>query len=245
MKRYPHCDVDALEEMLRSAPPSRKRGLVTESVFSMDGDLAPLDKIAALAKKYDCLFMVDEAHALGVLGENGKGGAEHFGIEGKIDIQMGTLSKAIGTMGAYVCGSKDMTSFLLNKARSFIYTTAMPPAVACAAREGLSLIENEPQRRRKLWENTDFFREGLKEAGFDTLNSRTPIIPLAIGDASRAFEFSQKLFKRGIFVPAIRPPTVPVNTARLRISLTAAHQRKHLEETLEQIKSIGGDLCLI
>ncbi|MBI5415612.1 MAG: 8-amino-7-oxononanoate synthase, partial [Candidatus Omnitrophica bacterium] len=244
-KRYPHNDMEALEEMLRSATGFRRRGIITDSVFSMDGDIAPLDRIVALAHKYDCLVMIDEAHALGVLGQNGRGAAEHFGVEDKIDIQMGTLSKAAGSFGAYCCGPKALTDFLVNKARSFIYTTAMPPAVAAAAKKAVEIIRDEPALRQKLWANTDYFRKAVVAMGFNTLSSQTPIIPIVVGEPAVAVEFSRRLWEEGIFVSAIRPPTVPAQTARLRLTVMAAHTREDLDYTLEKLRMVGRHLDLI
>ncbi len=244
-RRYAHRDMRALEEMLKASGPCRKRGIVTDSVFSMDGDIAPLDEIVALARRYNCLVMIDEAHALGVMGENGRGLAEHFGVESEIDIQMGTLSKAAGSFGAYCCGSKDLTAFLVNKARSFVYTTAMPPSVAAASLRAVEIIETEPDRRARLWENTRAMHRGLKEMGFNTMDSQTPVIPVVLGDASMAVEFSKRLLDAGIFITAIRPPTVPVNTARLRLTVMATHTQSDIDWALGQFQRIGKELCLI
>ena len=208
-KRYPHKDMTALEEMLKAATGFRKRAIITDSIFSMDGDIAPLPDIVRLAQKYDCLVMVDEAHALGVLGPHGKGAVEHFGLEGKIDtcaaqyfnaprstnlphyrekisIQMGTLSKAVGSFGAYCCGSQELIDYLINKARSFIYTTGLPPSVAAASVAGLKIIETEIWRREKLWANTRFLTAEFKRDGFDTLTTQTPIIPIVVKEADVA-----------------------------------------------------------
>ncbi len=244
-KRYNHADTESLEAMLKTAVVSGKRLIVTDSVFSMDGDLAPLPEIVALAQKYNALFMVDEAHGLGVLGKNGKGAVEHFGLEGKIDIQMGTFSKAAGSFGAYCCGSRALVDFLINKARSFIYTTGLPPAIAAASLAGIEIIESQPQRRQNLWENTHFVLKGLKDFGFDIFKSQTPIIPILVKDAALSLRFSQMLFESGIFVSAIRPPTVPANTARLRVTLMATHTQEDLENLLKHVGRIGKELCLI
>ena len=211
----------------------------------MDGDIAPLDEIVALARRYNCLVMIDEAHALGVMGENGRGLAEHFGVESEIDIQMGTLSKAAGSFGAYCCGSKDLTAFLVNKARSFVYTTAMPPSVAAASLRAVEIIETEPDRRARLWENTRAMHRGLKEMGFNTMDSQTPVIPVVLGDASMAVEFSKRLLDAGIFITAVRPPTVPINTARLRLTVMATHTQSDIDWALGQFQRIGKELCLI
>jgi len=244
-KRYPHCNMEALHDMLSESQGYKKRVIITDSVFSMDGDIAPLEKIVDLAQKYDCLVMVDEAHAFGVLGQYGRGAAEHFGLESKIDIQMGTLSKAAGSFGAYCCGSKELISYLVNSARSFIYTTGMPPSVAAASYQAVDIIENDSELRQRLWKNRDFMINELKNLGFDTLDSQTPIIPILIGDSSLTVEFSNKLFDRGIFVSAIRPPTVPQNTSRLRVTVMATHQMNDLNFAIDCFKKIGREFCLI
>jgi glycine C-acetyltransferase len=244
-RRYAHLDMKALEEMLKAVGNFRKRGIITDSVFSMDGDIAPLDKIVALARKYDCLVMIDEAHALGVMGKNGKGLAEHFGVEKEIDIQMGTLSKAAGSFGAYCCGSHSLISFLVNKARTFVYSTAMPPSVAAASLKAIEIMQTESWRREQLWKNTQAMHQNLKGAGFDIMASQTPIIPILVRDPKLAVEFSGRLLKENIFMGAIRPPTVPLSTARLRLSIMATHTPEDLERVMDQCKKIGKDLCLI
>jgi len=245
-KRYPHCDAEALEEMLKKchsegAPKGRPKNLsliVTDTVFSMDGDIAPLPKIVALAKRYDCMLMVDEAHATGVLGENGRGAVELFGLEcdfadsgGKF-IQMGTLSKALGGFGAYAAGSKALIDYFINVSRPFIYTTALPASCMAAAIAAIDIIENQPELRKQLSDNIKFFRDGLNEIG------STPIIPVLIGDSRKAVEISNRLLEEGIFIQAIRPPTVPAGKARLRITIMATHTKKDLQEALEKIKKI-------
>jgi len=244
-KRYPHKDVVALEKMLKESKDFLKKVIITDSVFSMDGDIAPLDQIVSLAKKYKCSVMVDEAHAFGVLGAKGTGAVEYFGLEKDIDIQMGTLSKAVGSFGAYCCGSKDLISFIINKARSFIYTTGMPPSTAAASSCAIDIIQQEPERRSRLWKNTRYIREGLQAMGFDAMDSETPIIPILIGDNKKTLEFSKKLFEQGIFVSAIRPPTIPRDTARLRLTVMSTHQEDDLDFVIEQFKDIGKELCLI
>lgn len=244
-KRYPHLDTAALEEMLKSIPAKGKRLIVTDSVFSMDGDVAPLPKIVALAKKYNSMVMVDEAHAVGVFGKRGRGLAEHLGVEQDIDIIVGTLSKAAGSFGAYCSGSKKLIEYLINSARSFIYTTAMPPSTAAASIRALEIIQEDVNLRKKLWNNTKYLHGELKKLGFDTMNAQTPIIPILVKDSKLALDFSQKLFERGILISAIRPPTVPVNTARLRLTVTSAHTKEHLDQLIEQLQTIGKELCLI
>ena len=245
LKRYPHKNMDALENMIKESQGYKRRVIITDSVFSMDGDIAPLHDIVELARRYDCLVMVDEAHAFGVLGREGKGAVEHFSLEEKIDIQMGTLSKAVGVFGAYCCGSKLMKSFLVNHARSFIYTTGMPPFVAAAAFKAIEIIEKEPSLRQRLWDNTEYVMKELKRIGFNTMDSETPIIPLLVRAPETAVEFSKRLFKEGIFVQAIRPPTVPNNTARLRLTIIATHTREDLDSLLYNLEKIGKELCLI
>ncbi len=244
-RRYPHKDVSSLDAMLKKSNKSKKRLIVTDAVFSMDGDIAPLPDLVGLAKKYDCLLMLDEAHATGVLGENGRGAVEHFGLDGKFDfIQMGTLGKALGSFGAYVAGRKDLIDYLINKSRPFIYTTALPPSVIAAATAALKVLDNSgSQLRKNLWEKVKFFRLSLNDMGFNTMESQTQIIPVLIGDNNQAVEFSRRLFEEGIFIQAIRPPTVP--RPRLRISIMATHTRQDLERSLTALGKIGKDLGVI
>ncbi len=244
-KRYPHKDMGILEDWLQRAKDFRKRAIITDSVFSMDGDIAPLKEIVAIAKKYKAMVMVDDAHGFGILGKTGKGAVEHFDLMGKIDVQMGTLSKAAGSFGAYCCGSRKLIEFLINRARSFIYTTGMPPAVAAASLAAVEIIEQEPERRARLWGHARKMLNGLKKMGFDTLQSETPIIPVLVKDSISALEFSRKLFEAGIFVQAIRPPTVPVHTARLRVTVMATHTTEDIDFVLQQFQGIGKSLCLI
>ena len=244
-KRYAHKDMDALEDILKNTGKYRRKLIVTDSVFSMDGDLAPLQEIVSLSNKYDALVMVDEAHAFGVLGENGSGLVEQLGLHGQIDIQMGTFSKAAGTYGAYCCGSKAMIDLLVNRARSFIYTTGLPPSVAAASLEAVRIIESDRTLRQKLAQQAQYLREGLKQLGFDTMASQTPIIPVLLKDAAIAMEFSRRLLECGIFVQAIRPPTVPVNSSRLRITVMATHVKEDIEYLLELMQKIGRDLAVI
>ncbi|HQO57792.1 MAG TPA: 8-amino-7-oxononanoate synthase [Candidatus Omnitrophota bacterium] len=245
-RRYPHCDTAALEHLLREAGGQyRTIVIITESVFSMDGDLAPLDRIARLAKEHGAVVMVDEAHAAGVFGAGGRGAVDHFGCGGDIALQMGTLSKAFGSAGAYVCGPALTMDYIINRARSFIYTTALPPSVAAASLKALEIIESEPGRREALWRNARQVRDELRDAGFNTLRSQSPIIPVVIGDEKRAAAFSEKLFEQGLWVAAIRPPTVPANTARLRVTVTAGHTPEDVTCLLTRMKTIGKELCLI
>jgi 8-amino-7-oxononanoate synthase len=231
--RYPHKDMNALDEMLGKATGARRKLIVTDTVFSMDGDLAPLEDIVRLAKQHDAWLMVDEAHAFGVLGPTGAGLVEALGLEADVPLQMGTLSKAAGAYGAYCAGDALLKEYLLNSARSFIFTTAIPPAVAAAGRAALNIMKSEPQRRVRVLELACRMRDGLKKLGFDTLESATPIIPVMVRKASVASEMSQKLLAQGIFVSAIRPPTVPAHTARLRVTVSAAHTDEDIQRCLE------------
>lgn len=243
-KRYPHNDMDALEELAKTSN-ARRKWIITDTVFSMDGDLAPLDRIVEIARCYGCYIMVDDAHGFGVFGKNGTGAAEHFGLNDAIHVHMGTLSKAAGSFGAYCCGSKSLIELLVNKARSFIYTTGMPPAVAAASRKAIEIIRDEPKRREQLWKNTRWMTEELRSAGFDVMATCSPIIPILVKDARLAVEFSRELFVNQIFVAAIRPPTVPVNEARLRLTVTAAHTQQDMALTLEHIIKAGKKFSLI
>jgi 8-amino-7-oxononanoate synthase len=234
--RYPHVDMQALQEILENLPATRHKLIVTDTIFSMDGDRAPLREIVDLARRYGVMIMVDEAHAFGVLGAHGGGLVEELGLDKKIDIQMGTLSKAAGCFGAYVCGTKVLRDYLINKSRSFIYTTAMPPMLAQAARAALQIIRQENQLRFKVQDSADYLRTKLQTMGFDTMNSSTPIIPILIKDPLQAKAMSRRLLEQGIFVQAIRPPTVPTGKARLRLTVMAPHTQDDLDQLLNAVK---------
>jgi 8-amino-7-oxononanoate synthase len=236
--RYAHADMQALQEILKNLPAGQRRLIVTDTVFSMDGDRAPLKDIVSLARRYEAMVMVDEAHALGVLGKHGSGLVEELGLEGQVDIQMGTLSKAAGSFGAYACGTKLLRDYLINRSRSFIYTTALPPALAQASRVALRIILEGSPMRRHLQEKADYLRAALKAMGFDTMGSTTPIIPILVKGASQAKDMSERLLDRGIFVQAIRPPTVPIGTARLRLTVTATHTQDDLERLIKALGSL-------
>ncbi len=236
--RYPHGDMQALQDTLKDIPTSTRKLIVTDSIFSMDGDRAPLKDIVRLAHRYEAMVMVDEAHAFGVLGALGGGLVEELGLGAEIDIQMGTLSKAAGCMGAYVCATKTLRAYLINKSRSFIYTTAIPPALAQAARVALLIIQEGGHLRRRLQENADYLRGQLQKMGYDTMNSSTPIIPVQVKDSAQAVAMSQRLLERGILGQAIRPPTVPVGKARIRLTVMATHTREDLDSLLNAMKRI-------
>ncbi|MEK6567430.1 MAG: 8-amino-7-oxononanoate synthase [Candidatus Omnitrophota bacterium] len=239
LARYPHKDTHSLEELLKKNSGYKNKLIISDSVFSMDGDIAPLPELSRLAEKYDCLLMVDEAHSTGVLGKSGRGILEHFGLKAnKRIIQMGTLSKAMGGLGGFVCGSRDLIDYLVNRSRSFIFTTALPAANCASALEAIRIIEKDRPRIQRLKENADFLRDGLRSLGFDTLNSQTPIIPILTQDPRRTMELSQKLFEKGIFVQGIRPPAVPDNLCRLRVTAMATHTKKDLEFALSVFKEI-------
>lgn len=236
VKRYPNRDIDALERLLKASTAKRKL-IVTDSVFSMDGTVAPLPGIAGLLERYGAFLVIDDAHATGVLGESGRGSLEHFGIKGHPSIiQMGTLGKALGSFGAFVVATQEIIDLLISRSRPFIYTTALPPSVCAAATKAIDIIEKDQGLVKKLWENTSSMAGGLKEAGFDTMGSQTPIIPVKVGDNHRTMEASKKLLEAGVFVQGIRPPTVPEGTSRLRVTVTAAHTADDVQTGLKALR---------
>ncbi len=230
---YRHRDIEHAEVILKKAHSARRRLIVTDGVFSMDGDLAPLKELAFLADKYNGLLMADDAHATGVFGAAGTGTAEHFGVAGRVPIQMGTLGKAFGSFGAYIAGARDLIEYLVNKSRSFIYSTALPPAVCAASLAALDIIEREPGLREKLWKNRERYVKGLKAFGIDTGASQSPIVPLMLQDQTNAVEAGKKLAEYGIYAPAMRPPTVPQGTARIRTTVMATHSFEQIDRALE------------
>ncbi|TCO72269.1 8-amino-7-oxononanoate synthase [Marinisporobacter balticus] len=242
--RYRHCDMDDLERKINMYK-GKVNLIVTDGVFSMDGDVAPLDHIVKLAKKYDMFTMVDDAHGVGVLGEKGSGTCSYFGVNKDIDMQIGTLSKAIASIGGYVAGKKEMIDYMKNVSRSFIFSTALPPASIAVSLKAIEIIEKDKDRRQKLIELSNWFKGELKAMGFHITDTITPIIPAIIGDAKKATLFSESLLEEGIYVPAIRPPTVQKGTARLRISLMATHRSKDLEYVLKVMQFHGKRLKII
>lgn len=242
---YPHKNIGALEKLLQQASGWRRLLIVTDGVFSMDGDLAPLPGLVELSEKYHALLMVDDAHATGVLGDRGAGSANHFGLEGKIPIQMGTLSKAIGSAGGYVAGSRDLIDYLRNKARSFIFSTALPPSVIAAALAALGVMQKDPQLRQKLHFNARYLRSRLKQMGFTILAEESPVIPVLIGDANKTVQMAQQLLVLGVFAPGIRPPTVPPGTSRVRATVMATHTRDDLDQALAGFGEAGQILGII
>jgi 8-amino-7-oxononanoate synthase len=236
---FPHADALTLEEMLVDDNTARRRMIVTDGVFSMDGDLAPIPELVRLASEYDCFLMIDEAHATGVIGPGGKGTAAHFGVEGSVEVQMGTLSKALGSYGAFVVGSRELIDLLINRARSFIFTTALPPASAGAALEALRIVEGKPERLERLWRNAANLKQGLASAGFDLGLSETFIIPVIVGDAVECVRMADALLDEGVFAQAIRPPTVPEGASRLRTVPTSEHTDGDIELAIAAFARAG------
>lgn len=242
--RYKHCDMNDLLHKVNNYKKSNSL-IVTDGVFSMDGDIAPLPHIVEIAKENDIMTMVDDAHATGILGKNGSGTASYFNLNNQIDIMMGTLSKSIASEGGYATGNKDLINYLRNSARSFIYSTALSPATIAVSIKSLEIIETDEERRANLIKISNWFQNELEAAGFNVIKTKTPIIPIIVGPADKAVEFSKNLLKEGIYIPAIRPPSVPEGTSRLRVSLMATHTIQNLEEALAKIKLIGKELNII
>ncbi|HDD52795.1 MAG TPA: 8-amino-7-oxononanoate synthase, partial [Thermosulfidibacter takaii] len=241
---FPHKDMNALEALLKREK-GRRRMIVVDGVFSMDGDIAPLPDMVELAEDYGALLMVDEAHGTGVLGERGAGTVEHFGLTDRVPIQMGTLGKALGGFGAYVAGSDVLREYLINRARSFIFTTALPPADMAVALEAVRMVWEEPQRRRRLHQNVVYLVDGLKSLGFQVTNQGTAIIPVIIGPEDKTMDMSTKLLEYGVFVAGIRPPTVPPGTSRLRVTVMATHAQEDLDKALEAFERAGKEVGVI
>jgi glycine C-acetyltransferase len=253
-KVYPHKDVAALRDILREAAeqgrpdgsgPYRLVLVVTDGVFSMDGDIAPLPGIAEAAEAYGAAVLVDDAHASGVLGRNGRGSVDHFGLKGRVAIQIGTLSKAVGVLGGYVAGSRDLRDMLTQRARPFLFSTSHPPAVAAACLEAIRIMEEQPELVERLWANTRRFKAELTRLGFDTGVSETPITPIIVGESGAAIRFSERLLEEGIFATSVVYPTVPLDGARLRTIVTAAHTKEHLERAVATFDRVGRELGLI
>jgi glycine C-acetyltransferase len=237
---FPHKDHEAAARILAGldGTPGHKL-LITDGVFSMDGDIGPLPQLCDLAEKHGAIMMVDDAHSSGVLGRNGRGTIDHFGLDGRVDIQVGTLSKAIGVLGGYVCGTKDLIEFLYHRARPFLFSTSHPPGVAAACLAAFDILESEPERIEQLWSNTRYFKKGLVDAGFDTGISETPITPVIVGEAARAFQLSTELFNEGVLATGIAFPTVAKDKARVRTIVNATHTRAQLDYALEAFRKVG------
>jgi len=248
IKVFKHRDLNDCERVCQETAnwPGRKL-LITDGVFSMDGEIAPLPQLCDLAEKYNCIMMVDDAHASGVLGRGGRGTVDHLGCHGRVDIQVGTLSKAIGAMGGYVCGSRDLIEWLYHRGRPFLFSTSHPPSVTATCQAAFGLLDSPEGEKliKKLWANTKFFKRRLKELGFSTGASETPITPIHVGEAAKAFEFSRRLFDAGLYAPAVGYPTVPEGKARLRAIVTATHKRAELERATEILAEVGRSLGII
>ena len=241
---YEHCDASDLETKAHSHR-GRRALVVTDGLFSVDGDIAPLPEIVQVAKKYNMLLMVDDAHATGVLGENGGGTADYFGLQNEIDIQMGTFSKALASEGGFIAGNRGLIDYLANKARSFIFSTALAPATVAVSLRALEIVQAEPRLRQSLIANSAWFREKLREIGFEIMDFPTPIISIVLGPPDLTVNFSNRLMEKNIFVSAIRPPTVPQGTSRLRINLMATHTVDDLARAIDSIAAIGKELGIL
>ncbi|XWU17475.1 glycine C-acetyltransferase [Bacillus subtilis] len=244
-KVYQHVNMSDLERVLRKSMNYRMRLIVTDGVFSMDGNIAPLPDIVELAEKYDAFVMVDDAHASGVLGENGRGTVNHFGLDGRVHIQVGTLSKAIGVLGGYAAGSKVLIDYLRHKGRPFLFSTSHPPAVTAACMEAIDVLLEEPEHMERLWENTAYFKAMLVKMGLTLTESQTPILPILIGDEGVAKQFSDQLLSHGVFAQSIIFPTVAKGKARIRTIITAEHTKDELDQALDVIEKTAKELQLL
>ncbi|MGC8838722.1 MAG: glycine C-acetyltransferase [Anaerolineae bacterium] len=243
---YEHCDPEDAERKIREHLPHYRRGLlVTDGVFSMDGDIAPLDKLYEVAERYGVLTMVDDAHGEGVLGEGGRGIVDHFGLHGRFDVEIGTLSKAFGVVGGVIAGKKVVVDYIRQKARPFLFSSAVTPADTAACLAAVDLLEQSTELVDRLWENTRYFKQGMRELGFDIGQSQTPIVPVMLGEAKLAKEFSNRLFEEGVFAMGIGYPTVPKGKARIRVMNTAAHTREDLDRGLAAFEKVGRALGVI
>src|SRR5580692_8458233 len=243
---FAHRDTVAAAKILDDlAGASGRKLVITDGVFSMDGDIGPLPSLVEIAESHGAIMMVDDAHSSGVLGRNGRGTIDHFGLHGRVDIQVGTLSKAIGVLGGYVCGTRDLIEFLYHRARPFLFSTSHPPGVAAACLAAFDVLENEPERIEQLWTNTRYFKKGLGDAGFNTGISETPITPVIVGDAARAHQLSAELFKEGVLATGIAFPTVAKDKARVRTIVAATHTRGELDRALDIFKRVGKRMGIV
>lgn len=245
IKVFPHRDAAAARTIVEGLPRGQRTLIITDGVFSMDGDLGALPALCDLADEKGCIMMVDDAHASGVFGKNGRGTVDHFGLHGRVDIQVGTLSKAIGALGGYVAGSRALIDFLYHRARPFLFSTSHPPAVAATCLAAIEVLESEPELIDRLWENTRFFKNGLKELGFDIGPSESPITPVIVGDAALAMKLSDRLFEEGVFAQGIGFPTVARDRARVRTIVTATHTRDELVFALDCFRKVGHELGVL
>ncbi|HXD18738.1 MAG TPA: glycine C-acetyltransferase [Vicinamibacterales bacterium] len=245
IKVFPHRDAKAARAIVAALPRERQRLIITDGVFSMDGDLGALPELCDVADEFGCIMMVDDAHASGVFGSNGRGTVDHFKLHGRVDIQVGTLSKAIGALGGYVAGSRALIEFLYHRGRPFLFSTSHPPAVPAACLAAIDVLEGEPQLIERLWENTRVFKSGLQALGFNTGTSESPITPVIVGDASLAMQLSDALFREGVFAQGIGFPTVARDKARVRTIVTATHTPGELHFALECFGKVGRSLGVI
>jgi glycine C-acetyltransferase len=245
IKVFPHRDARAARAIVQELPRERRRLIISDGVFSMDGDLGALPELCDVADEFGCIMMVDDAHASGVFGRNGRGTIDHFGVHGRVDVQVGTLSKAIGALGGYVAGSRALIEFLYHRARPFLFSTSHPPAVAASCLAAIDVLESEPQLIDRLWENTRFFKSGLQTLGFNTGVSESPITPVIVGDAALAMKLSDALFEQGVFAQGIGFPTVPRGKARVRTIVTATHTHDELQFALDCFANVGRSLGVI
>src|SRR5687767_2500528 len=245
IKVFPHKDVGAARRIVEGLPAGQRKLLITDGVFSMDGDLGPLPELCELAEQTGCIMMVDDAHASGVFGKNGRGTIDHFGMHGRVDVQVGTLSKAIGALGGYVAGTRNLIEFLYHRARPFLFSTSHPPAVAAACIAAIDVLMEEPEIIDRLWDNTRFFKNGLEQLGFETGASESPITPVIAGDSVRAMALSDRLFEEGVFAQSIVFPTVAKDKARVRTIVTATHTREDLQFALDAFNRVGKELGLV
>ena len=245
IKVFPHKDADGARKILKELPSGQRKLLITDGVFSMDGDVGAVPALCDLAEEFGCIMMVDDAHASGVFGRNGRGTIDHFQMHGRVDIQVGTLSKAMGALGGYVAGSRALIEFLYHRARPFLFSTSHPPSVAAACLAALDILEEEPEIIERLWDNTRFFKSGLQQLGFNTGLSESPITPVIAGEGSRAMKLSDRLFEEGVFAQGIAYPTVARDKARVRTIVTATHTRDELQFALDKFKKVGTELGLI
>jgi glycine C-acetyltransferase len=244
-KIFPHADMDGLEKALQDSQDARRRLVITDGVFSMDGDIAKLPDIVELAERYGAMVYVDDAHASGVLGTNGRGTVNHFGLDGRVQVQVGTLSKAIGVLGGYVASTQSLRDLLINRGRPFLFSTSHPPAVTAACMAAIDVLETEPELIERLWDNTKYFKKKVNDMGFDTGHSETPITPVIAGEGTKGAELSRVLFREGVFTPSISYPVVAKDKSRVRTIVTATHTREDLNDALRAFQVAGEELALI
>jgi 7-keto-8-aminopelargonate synthetase-like enzyme len=243
--KFRHNDMGDLEKKLKNAPETRGKIIVVDGVFSMEGDVAPLDEIAALKRRFGARFMVDDAHGLGVFGENGRGTPEHFGVEDEVDLVMGTFSKSLAAIGGFIAGSAEVIDYIKHEARTEIFSAAPPPSSVAAALKAVEIIEREPERRKQLWENTLYMKHEFENLGYDTGKSASPVIPLVVGEDMAAFDMTIRLQNEGVFANPVVSPAVPPGRSMIRTSYMATHNRDHLDQALTAFAKVGRDLGII